>query len=202
MLRSDLIPEFREIIPEGEYIVWATSPNFSAFVLPSVLLFIGAALYSVTVFDVVVTESKAIFIHILSVIKSLDTSMLNWGDIKDKLLEPSLNFSVLIKTLPIVFCTIKLFFAIKSHSHTYYAKTNKRLIFKEGSKGQAYTSIYLDKITKSQISVSIYDVTFRTGSIEFYTGLKDSDGDFVSSGVMKSIPNPNAAYREIHRNHN
>ncbi|ODZ39539.1 hypothetical protein BBN02_05080 [Vibrio parahaemolyticus] len=201
MLRSYLVPEFREIIPEGEYVVWATAPNFFSFILPTVLLFLVALLYSFTVFDVVASELRMNFMSISSTAKAIELSNIDWRLVKGEMLNEQLNWSVLLKMLPITFCFWKLLRTIKSHSHMCYAKTNKRLILREGARGQNYTSIYLDKITNSQVSVSFFDIAFRTGSIVFYTGQKDSDGDSVSTGVMKSIPNPYEAYREINKKH-
>ena len=199
VLRDNLVPKFKDVLSEGEKIVWISAPNFNAYIFSSVLLFLVAMIYGVSsAFEPFFNEIANINIDFSLINNELRESKIDWNIILSEITNTPFHLAVVIKMMPIFFCIWNLFSKIKSHSQTYYAKTNKRLIFRGGIRGNTYESIYEGKVTKSIVKVSFFDVIFRTGSITFNTDQRDSGGNIIAAGKMISIPNPHAAYQEIH----
>ena len=77
-------------------------------------------------------------------------------------------------------------------SVTYYAITDKRVIFQRGIIGRDFTFVDFDKIQNATVNVGLIDKIFNTGTIQIYSGKMGTgrNGSYPIYDIIASIPNP------------
>ena len=82
------------------------------------------------------------------------------------------------------------------HKNTFYAVTNKRVMFRSGFWGTDFEAIDYDKISDLQVTVNPVENMLGVGTIRFSTGGADSRGRLLSKNFI-SITEPYAVFKRI-----
>ena len=170
--------ELDKIIEDNETVFWEGKPNFWPFTLSGVLI-------SLTVGLIFLIIGIYIFSSIFEII--------------DDKLTPFL-ISLPFLFVGIIFGIFIPCYRILLYRRTYYAITNKRVLFQTGIIGRDFEILDFDKISNAQVNVGIFDKLFSksSGSI-----LLSSSGDYSTTvysylpigRTLSNIPHPYEVFK-------
>lgn len=82
------------------------------------------------------------------------------------------------------------------YPNTFYAITNRRVIFRGGFFGVDYSSIDYDAIQTAAVNVNPLEKIFRVGTIQIYSGQRNHKGTDVAQNIC-AIPFPYETYKKM-----
>ena len=132
--------ELDKIINPKEKVLWKGKPEYTPYMIGSVLMALISSIFIIVVFLILGT-----------------------------LFLPNGKYILIAIIVPLLFITI-LLFANLSFKATHYAVTNKRLIYQTGIIGRDFISVDYDKIQNASVAVGLIGVMFKTGNVNVFTG--------------------------------
>ncbi|HAS6235639.1 TPA: PH domain-containing protein [Vibrio vulnificus] len=82
------------------------------------------------------------------------------------------------------------------YPNTFYAYSNKRLLFRSGFMGIDYKVIDYDKITNVEVNINPIESLFNVGTIKVFCGEVGGKGQKITNDMI-AIPYPNDTFRNI-----
>ena len=170
---KNLLPEFDSVRDDNEEILWLEKPKFAPYVISSLGLLLGAA----------------IFVGFYFAFQQFGKSN---G-------VPDVSFHWLFIALPIGFSLWAFLRKLFAYSNTRYAYTNKRIMIRSGFIGTDFKSIDYDKISDMEVTVSFVERAFNVGSIRFFSGRTETDDGTTKKlyDHWEAIPNPYEVFRKV-----
>ena len=161
---TDKTEKISEILDNDEKILWSGAPEFWPFIFSGLWLLIFGLLWGL--FDLLV--------FILPPRNDLDS-------------EPGLKAGIMlfmvIHMFPCWFAIanqVRLFFV---HKNTFYAITNKRVLFRSGLFGTDFQAIDHDTISDTTVDVGPIANLFKVGTIKINNRIANSEGTIKSNRI-------------------
>ena len=177
--------EIEKILNQNERIIWEGAPEFHPFVLGSSLLPFVIGFVWVSVF-------LAIFFGVLQ--NSPELTAQYGNGVYGVLLLPHFWGGLICMLLPLIY-------SLLVHRFTYYAITDKRIIFQKGVIGRDFDIIDLDQITNATVNVGLVDKLFGdVGSIYISTAgsfIQGKHGPVPRLYGIRSIKNPYEVFKHL-----
>ena len=168
--------ELDKVLNQGEKVLWEGTPFFWPFFFSRIIP----------------TTTFGIFWLIMllpAIVKELFTS----GNFISVFLLPHFWIGVFLVLFPTIFTAFV-------YKHTYYAITDKRVIFQAGVIGRDFQIVDFDQITNAEVNVGVFDKIFgkNTGSIRVYTAAildNTRHGAIAKTSPISNVANPYEVFK-------
>lgn len=158
---------FSEMLDPDEKVLWSSKPHFWVFILNCSWMLVLGVLYS---FFIV-------------------------GDMPDVEGKDG-TFLFVVRHIFTWVGLAALIYALLVYPNTFYACTNKRLIFRTGFFGIDYKIIDYDRISNIEVNVNPIENLFNLGTIKVFSGEIGPNGRSLTCNML-SIPYPNDTFKRI-----
>tara|TARA_R100001377_G_C3160149_1_gene99423 strand:+ start:225 stop:794 length:570 start_codon:yes stop_codon:yes gene_type:complete len=129
------------------------------------------------------------FSHLLIGFGALSLYLI-FGSDEIKILNDIVHFILLI------YFFAPIIYLIAVYPNTFYALTNRRVMFRGGFFGVDYASIDYDSIQNAAVNVNPLEKIFRVGTIQVFSGQRDHNGTNVAHNIC-CIPFPYETYKKM-----
>ena len=170
---KNLLPEFESVKDDNEEILWTEKPTFFPFLITSLGLLAGAA----------------IFVGIYWAFTHIGSDEAKFDGV----------FNRVFIMFPIGFSLFAFLKKLLAYSNTVYAYTNRRVMIRTGFIGTDFKSIDYDKISDIEVTVNFIERAYNVGTIKFFSGRTETNDGTTTKlyDRWEAIPNPYEVFKKV-----